>query len=53
VDGLINTEVFGLIDADLASFRRSSRNCRPQKTLVELLASWASSETFLHNSCAC
>jgi hypothetical protein len=34
------TEVLvGLIDADGTSFRQNHRNWRPQKTLVELLAS--------------
>src|SRR2546430_12909449 len=40
VGGRIVTEVLvGLIDADPTSFRRNSRDWRPQKTLTELLAS--------------
>ena len=40
VGGRIVTEVLvGLIDADATSFRRNSRNWRPEKTLIELLAS--------------
>lgn len=39
VGGLIVTEVLvGLIDADTTSFRQSSQEWRPQKTLTELLA---------------
>jgi len=39
VGGQIVTDVLvGLIDADATSFRRNSRDWRPQKTLVELLA---------------
>jgi len=40
VGGRIVTEVLvGLIDADATSFRRNSRDWRPQKTLSQLLAS--------------
>lgn len=40
VGGRIVTEVLvGLIDADATSFRQNSRDWRPQKTLIELLAS--------------
>ena len=40
VGGRIVTEVLvGLVDADATSFRQSSREWRPQKTLSELLAS--------------
>jgi len=40
VGGRIVTEVLvGLIDADATSYRRNSRDWRPQKTLIELLAS--------------
>jgi len=40
VGGRIVTEVLvGLIDADATSFRQSSREWRPQETLIELLAS--------------
>ena len=40
VGGRIVTEVLvGLVDADATSFRQNSRDWRPQKTLIELLAS--------------
>lgn len=40
VGGRIVTEVLvGLIDADATSFPQNSRDWRPQKTLIELLAS--------------
>jgi len=40
VGGRIVADVLvGLIDADVTSFRRNSRDWRPQKTLIELLAS--------------
>jgi len=40
VGGRIVTEVLvGLVDADATSFRRNSRDWRPHKTLIELLAS--------------
>ena len=40
VGGRIVTEVLvGLVDADATSFRQSSPDWRPQKTLIELLAS--------------
>lgn len=40
VGGRIVTEVLvGLIDADVTSFRQNNRDWRPQKTLIELLAS--------------
>jgi len=40
VGGRIVTEVLvGLVDADAASFRQNTRDWRPQKTLIELLAS--------------
>ena len=40
VGGRIVTEVLvGLVDADAASFRQNSRDWRPQKTLIELIAS--------------
>jgi hypothetical protein len=39
VGGRIVTEVLvGLVDADATSFRQNSRDWRPQKTLIELLA---------------
>ncbi len=40
IGGQIVTEVLvGLVDADATSFRQNSRDWRPQKTLIELLAS--------------